>query len=1350
MNSLRNFLNVVFPFHFVVDEGLTVVSAGDGLERMLGQVVGKELFQLFELHAPRAELAAQGLGSITGKLMILQSTTLEKLKLRGQVIADQEGQGFVFVGGPIVNSIEHLRGLKLNSRDFPPSDATGLFISLLQAKEATLADAEKLSADLRASVQSYRELSQNLEGVVTKRTAELRQRVEEVQKLSRATDESPASVLITSKKGDIEYVNARFTQVTGYEPDDVLGRNPRILKSDLQQTEFYEELWSTILEGRIWRGELRNKKKSGEIYWLSASISPIRDAEGEITHFIGVQEDITARREAAEREKRQAQEARLLHRVAEIAAESESFDEALEQAIAGVCELGWPVGHAYVPSEDGAELRPTKIWHLDDRQAYETFREVTERTSFRIGEGLPGRVLQTEGVVWIEDVTEDPNFPRNKLASELGVRGACGFPVKLAGRVEAVLEFFSDHPVSEDQSLLALLQNVGVQLGSVLERKRRQDELRENQTRLDLALSAGGIGIWDFDPRTELIVMDDTVRRILGLGSDAIDWSLEAFNEFVHPDDTERRGEAIARALGERVAYNLEYRIVRPDGEVRYVSDRAQPVGSGDDVKWIGTGQDVTRQKLAEAELRDARARAEEATGAKSAFLANMSHEIRTPLNGIIGFTNLALRTELTDRQEDFLRKVMVSSKTLLNLINDILDFSKIEAGKLDIESVDFQLQEVLEELADLFAHRAAENNIELVIARDSDVPSALVGDPLRLRQVLVNLINNALKFTEGGEIFVRVELAGQEGNEIGLRLSVRDTGIGIPPERVGSLFESFTQVDGSTTRKYGGTGLGLTISKQLTQLMGGEIGVESKLGRGSTFWIEVPFTRQAEEREPSYPINLDLRGTRVLVVDDNETCRVVLEEMLRSFGFEVETAESGQAGLDQLLAAAAGDAAFRLVMMDWRMPSMDGLQASRRIRRTPELADLPIVMVTAFGREREERESAAVGINRFLHKPIQQSVLFDTVVEALDQSASGGVTRRPLVTKEQSRSGELAGIHVLLAEDNQINQELAVSLLGSEGITVDIANNGLEALEKVQKRSYDGVLMDMQMPELDGYGAARKIRENDALQKLPIIAMTAHAMTGDREKCLEAGMSDYVTKPIDPEQLFETLGRWVTAKDFAGGPAPTREPEASVASGDGLDELRGIDVETALGRVRGDRRLYRKMLMNVARDHAGDADRIESSLASGDLEAARATAHTLKGVAGNLSIDPLQSAAGELESAIVTAVEEGSAPGGLDHPLSGLREALGQAVQAIRSLEPADSENATEASADPVDLEQTAEVARRLREAAEVGDVAAIEKALRSFPSGFPGRSRLAALADAFDLAGLAEAARELQCGKG
>jgi len=695
----------------------------------------------------------------------------------------------------------------------------------------------------------------------------------------------------------------------------------------------------------------------------------------------------------------------------------------------------------------------------------------------------------------------------------------------------------------------------------------------------------------------------------------------------------------------------------------------------------VSVSEDITDRKRMEAQLRGAKESAEAATEARSRFLANMSHEIRTPMNGIIGFTRLLIKTELTAAQRDFLDKIRVSASALLHLINDILDFSKIEAGRLDIERRDFQLQDVLEALADLFASHAAQRDIELIVHRVPAVPSALIGDPLRVRQILVNLVGNAVKFTQAGEVYVHVTALEARQHRVRLRFEVRDTGIGIAPEALDRLFESFTQADDSTTRRYGGTGLGLTISRQLVDLMGGRMGVHSEPGKGSTFWFELTLARQPGVPQPLGQRATDLRGLKVLVVDDSPLNREMLTQVVGSFGLVVEAAATGDQALERLR-AAAGHSPFRLVLMDWRMPGLDGLEASRRIREDPALSGLRIVMVTAFGHDHEKCRCDEIGVDGFLHKPIRQSVLFDTLMRVCAGQGEG--PRQGLLTEASLLDTRpLAGARVLLAEDNAINRELALNLLAEVGIEADVAVDGREVVEVLRTGDYDAVLMDMQMPDMDGYEATRVIRAQARFADLPIIAMTAHAMEGDRERCLEAGMSDYVSKPIDPSRFFAALSRWIRPR--RGHPvAAADHPERAAARGDdaaapvpdgrgmALDGLSGFDVAEAMARLRGNEALYLRLLAGFADTAQGLYVEIGQALAAGDLEVASSQVHNLKGVAGNLSALGVLDRARELEVVLRAQIEgtrEGAVPQSV---MQRLGAAVHQAVAVIRAVAPA------------------------------------------------------------------------------
>ncbi len=785
----------------------------------------------------------------------------------------------------------------------------------------------------------------------------------------------------------------------------------------------------------------------------------------------------------------------------------------------------------------------------------------------------------------------------------------------------------------------------------ITERKRAEEELKRSQSRLADAQRIAQVGSWDWDLVTGKRSWSDQFFRLLGFEPGEIEPSYGRYLACVHPDDRKAAEQLLEDVLATQKPASADVRVVHPDGEVRILQTQARVTvdDSGKVVRRAGTMQDVTEVRQKERELLLAKSAAETATKAKSEFLASMSHEIRTPMNGVIGMTNLLLDSDLSGDQRHYAEAISKSGESLLSVINDILDFSKIEAGKLTFETLDFDLHEAVEGCLELLAQRAQGKGLELASLIESNVPAQLRGDPGRLRQVLTNLVSNAIKFTERGEVVVKVSRESQTEADAVLRFEIQDTGIGISAEAQKRLFQPFSQANGSTNRKYGGTGLGLAISKQLVEIMHGQIGIKSTPGEGSVFWFTARLSKQPAGSEAVPIIRGDLVDLHVLIVDDNETNRQILEHQTRAWKMRGHAVVSADEALDELRRALAAGNPYQVVLLDLHMPGTDGLELARSIRAEEGLANVRLVLLSSMGGKLNAEELKEAGIDDCLTKPIKQSLLFDCLATLI-----GGATAKPAAQARKVSpalplppSGKQE-LRILLAEDNIVNQEVAQGLLRKLGYRADAVADGNEVLEALRRIRYDVILMDCQMPELDGYETTRRIRQFEQQRIEPfdwkapihIIAMTAHAMQGDREKCLTAGMNDYLSKPVRQNELKAALERCSAseANPSAGGVAAAPEDGLAsqkivpaVANGSSSGELM-VDIDRLRDVTDNEPARMRRLINIYLTQTAPMLDELGAAIQSNSSEETARLAHKLVGSSISCGVEAFTLPLRELE----------------------------------------------------------------------------------------------------------------------
>ncbi|MCA1792932.1 MAG: response regulator [Desulfotignum sp.] len=787
---------------------------------------------------------------------------------------------------------------------------------------------------------------------------------------------------------------------------------------------------------------------------------------------------------------------------------------------------------------------------------------------------------------------------------------------------------------------------------SLLLQKQAQEKLQETKERFELAIAGTNDGIWDWDLRSNDLFLSKQWKAMLGYQEHELENRFETFTDLLYKKDRDLVDNYVKRYLnGEIEKYAIEFRMKHKDGSLVWILAKGEAIrdATGKPFRMAGSHSDITERKQAEADLEEQTARAntmavqaEMANIAKSEFLANMSHEIRTPMNGIIGMTGLLMETELDQEQNRYAQIVRTSGEALLNIINDILDFSKIEAGKLDLEVLDFDLVSLLSDFAASLALRAEQKGLEIICSPDPEVPALLRGDPGRLRQVLTNLTSNAIKFTHSGEVSVRVALVSETRDRVLLRFSIQDTGIGISQDKMGLLFHKFSQVDASTTRQYGGTGLGLAISRQLVEMMGGTIGVESEPGKGSTFWFTADLGRQPRGSQIRAALPADLHGIRALVVDDNATNREILLRHMAAWGMRPEPAADGPNALEALHRAVDAGDPFQVAVIDMQMPGMDGKDLGRAIQSDPRLKVTRMIMLNSLGTRGDARQFTKMGFSGYLTKPAQHQELQGVLSLALAKGKHS-TTLQPIATRHTAREAlQLtvdSNVHILLAEDNIINQQVALGILEKLGLQAHAVANGLLALQALESFCYDLVLMDVQMPEMDGLEATRRIRSprsSVCSHDVPIIAMTALAMAGDKEACLAAGMNGYITKPVNPLTLANELKKWLpeTKTTSSGQQTNTGHKVSTHGSRDPGAGICVFDRTEFFERVMGDRDLARKIITQFLSDMPKQLAAARNCMEKGDIDQTGAQAHKIKGAAANMAAKQMHQTARAMEKA--------------------------------------------------------------------------------------------------------------------
>ncbi len=1094
-------------------------------------------------------------------------------------------------------------------------------VSLLRAEIAQREESEN------ALLAAHDELSKN--------NAILEQSQERYRQLA---DAMPQIVWTANPDGGLDYYNQRWFDYTGMtlEQTEGWGWEPVLHPDDVKNCV---EVWNeSVRTGEYYQIEYRFKRGSDNSYrWHLGRAMPVRDESGQIVKWFGTCTDIEDYKRVADElvRTRAELENRVARRTASLSAANAGLEKEIAERKQAENALAKAAQRERVMIENVLDI----ICTVDAEGRFVT----VSPACFKVWGYQPEELI---GQKYIDLVAPEDVDKTNKIALKImSGKETSNFENRYMHKDGSFVEVMWASFWSEKEQMMFAVAHDNT------ERKRAEERLRGQRNFTHAITNNIGEGIYALDPEGRVTFMNPAAEKIFGWREDELlGKSIHESVHYQHPDGTPFPVEEcpLLKVLTNGDCIHLEDdAFTHRDGTIILVSCTSSPlVADGRIVGAVLSFHDITERRQIEAEQTAARDAALESARMKSEFLANMSHEIRTPMNGVIGMTGLLLETDLSDRQKEFTKAVESSADALLLIIDDILDFSKIEAGQLRFEKIDFDLRGTVEQPVELLAERAQTKGIEIASLVFSDVPTALRGDPGRLRQVLTNLIGNAVKFTEKGEVVVSVFKQSETEKHVELRFEIKDTGIGIAPEARRRLFQAFVQADGSMARKYGGTGLGLAISKQLAEMMGGEIGVESVSGAGSTFWFTARFEKQPPP--PKAPARtaagISLERVRVLIVDDNETNRSILFYQTASWGMIGAEAESGARALSMLKAAAADGEPFEIAVLDLMMPEMDGFELARAVKSDASISGTRLVLLPSYGKRGHGQTAAEAGIAAYLQKPVRQSQLYDCLITLMAETDAVRDKEQSthLITKHSLRnispvpdktSGAAAKARILVAEDNAVNRKVALAQLESLGYAADVASNGWEALDALEKSRYDVVLMDCQMPEMDGFEATAEVRrrEQGDSPRTVIVAMTANALEGDRRKCLAAGMDDYISKPVKIDALRQVLERWTVSAPGKKDASPEKPPDSPEKAASEIIDFSVLEGFRGF-QPPGEPDLVDNLIDLFTEDTAGRLAILKQAAADADAAAINREAHNVKGAAGNIGAGRMAEICRELE----------------------------------------------------------------------------------------------------------------------